>query len=355
MNVLTMEWEPPFLPAVKSPELEGRAKRRLGSVPSYLSYVASSPWVVDATLDSFQPPCFRIAPRFTKLTIFVTSAENACRYCYGGARAQLRLLGRTPAWIDAVENDLRSAELDAREKAVLEFARRLARSTPPPSRAEREGLVALGYGMEETAEIAFLVAVTCLMNRISTFVAVPADLQFEGFPSTWMGMLMRPILRPMLLKRPPNPGPLARNVGPFARVVEGLGSAPCATSLRRSLDDAFAAPGLTRRARALIFAVVARTLGNAQTEDEAKALLEAEGLARAEAETVLTHLASDRLDPVETKLLAWTRDTVRYREPAPMQRSTRALADAIGAGAAVEAVGTAALANSVVRLATLQA
>jgi hypothetical protein len=51
-------------------------------------------------------------------------------------------------------------------------------------------------------------------------------------------------------------------------------------------------------------------------------------------------------------VLAWVRDTVRY-QPGQIQARTRALAEAIGGEAALEAVGIAALANSTVRVAML--
>jgi hypothetical protein len=51
-------------------------------------------------------------------------------------------------------------------------------------------------------------------------------------------------------------------------------------------------------------------------------------------------------------LLSWARDTVNYETPV-MQKKTRVLAAEIGNTAVLEAIGTAALANAIVRLAML--
>jgi hypothetical protein len=66
----------------------------------------------------------------------------------------------------------------------------------------------------------------------------------------------------------------------------------------------------------------------------------------------LAALASPKLDARESAILSWVRETVRY-QPGQIQKRTRALADAIGMEATLEAVGVASLANATVRLAML--
>ena len=56
---------------------------------------------------------------------------------------------------------------------------------------------------------------------------------------------------------------------------------------------------LSLRARALIFAVVARALGCSSNEAEARRLLNEDGLANDEIDRILDHLASPILDEVE--------------------------------------------------------
>ena len=104
--------------------------------------------------------------------------------------------------------------------------------------------------------------------------------------------------------------------------------------------------------KALMFAVVARTLECHHSEVEARKLLTAEGWDAQEIDRALTTLQSPKLQQGEAGLLAWARDTVHY-QTGPIQQATRALCAQIGKLALLEAVGVASLANSTVRVAML--
>jgi len=127
---------------------------------------------------------------------------------------------------------------------------------------------------------------------------------------------------------------------------------PAAAVMKGALDEAFASGVLSRSVKALMFAVIARTLECRHSEDEARKLLTAEGWDAQEVERALTTLQSPKLQQGEAALLAWARDTVHY-QTGPIQQATRALRAQIGELALLEAVGVAALANSTVRVAML--
>jgi alkylhydroperoxidase family enzyme len=118
------------------------------------------------------------------------------------------------------------------------------------------------------------------------------------------------------------------------------------------LKGAFASDVLTVPTKALMFAVVARTLGCPYCEREAFKMLAQEGLGEREIETALSTLQWKGLAPQQSDLLTWTRHTVYY-ETGKIQPLTRQLGAAIGDAALLEAIGVAALANSTVRLAML--
>ena len=352
MTALGADWEKPFLPQTRDVPREAHAKKRIGGVPTLLSFVASSDWIANFVVDVISPHCYSVDGHFLRIAAFVTASENSCRHCYGNGRAALRMMGYQYDWIEKVERDVQNAQLEPREIAVLDFTRQLARSSPRPAVAERRRLAELGYSAAETAELAYIVASNCSNNRIATFLAVPPDEKLEALPASFMGRLMRPLIGRAFARVAPHPGVSTPRAGLFSRTVEALGNVPCALTLRRTIDGAFAAPGLSRRARALIFAVVARTIGCRVCEDDARVLLAEGGLDASEADAILTNLASPRLDAAEAALVPWARDTVRY-QAAPMQRRTRALMELLGPQAALEAVGTASLANAVLRIAML--
>src|ERR1700749_3915539 len=61
-----------------------------------------------------------------ELIVGGTSAENHCLYCVVAHGAIARIRSRNPRIADQVATDWRSAELDARQRAVLEVAVKLA-------------------------------------------------------------------------------------------------------------------------------------------------------------------------------------------------------------------------------------
>jgi hypothetical protein len=107
---------------------------------------------------------------------------------------------------------------------------------------------------------------------------------------------------------------------------------------------------LKPRTKALIFGVIGRGMGCTFTQAVAREIAEAHGLEGSRFDEALAHLSAPGLDLVENALLGEARHTIRYR-PAELQRRARKLLDQISVPQFVDFVGTAALANSVTRLA----
>jgi alkylhydroperoxidase family enzyme len=287
------------------------------------------------------------------LIFLVVSQENSCRYCYGAARAHLRILGYSDRVITHIERELQLAELDAKDQRFLRFCRQLSRSNPRPAAAEREEMLAAGFTTEEVAEAAFLVAGNAFGNRLATFLATPPELVYERLGRSWIGRLLKPVLAVANRKSIAMPKDFAVPPGaPFERITRPLAGLPAAWLLHEALTSAFESPVLSRRIKVLVFAVVARMLECRYCLPEALRLLEQEGFDADEVNAILSSLASERLDAAELAILEWARETVRY-QPLAIQKRTRALFDRIGAQPTLEAVGIAALANSTVRLAML--
>jgi uncharacterized peroxidase-related enzyme len=353
--ILGAEQPQPLVVGLVPTGLEAEAKRKLGLVPKLVTYVAASPWLPRAMLDLMTLAYSHAAPVLTRLVAVVASYENACRYCYGSSRTILRMQGWSDAEIARLEHDMQLAELSEDTRAVLDFVRVLTRANPRPARDRLEALIARGYDRLAVVEIAATAAYWCFGNRVATFLAVPPEDRFEAIPDSFLGKLLRPLIVRRLRRRfalVPAPAPLGPIDVPYGGIVRALEGTHSAAACRDVLAGAFASPVLSRRAKALVFAVVARSLACGLCEGESRRVLVAEGLSPAEVDEALDHLASRALDPLEDKLVKFARDTVRYR-PDEVHERTRALCDEIGPDRTIEAVGVAALANAVVRLAML--
>src|SRR5258708_6909017 len=264
--------------------LEVEARRKLGFVPKLISFVAASPWLPRAMLDLMTLRYSHADPGLTRLVALVASYENACRYCYGASRTVLRTEGWSEAEIVRLEHDMQLAELSEDTRAVLEFVRVLTRANPRPARDRVEALVARGYERLAVVEIAATAACWCFGNRVATFLAVPPEDRFEAIPDSFLGKLLRPLIARRLRRRfalVAAPAPIGPIEVPYGRIVQALDGTPVAAACRDVLAGAFASPVLPRRAKALVFGVVARSLACGVCETESRRVLVAEGLAPA--------------------------------------------------------------------------
>ena len=350
-------WGQSILPTVSDPAWEAEVKRRCGHVSEVDRRVAASPWLRELCVSVVTYRPVAMPQSLFRIGTVVTSQENSCRYCYGANRAYLKILGYSESFIGRLEREATLAEIDDKGRAFLAFCRSLARSRPRPMKAESDALVALGFSPLAVTEMAVLIAMNCYYNRIGLLSACPPEHGFERMANGLLAPLLRPLLRMALsLHRAPQLPALdaqALAAGPFGAIVAAAAGLPAATMFRNALDRAFASPVLAPTTKALMFAVVARTLGCRTSEAEARRLAAAEGFTEPEFEAALATLRCARLPVREQALLAWARDTVHY-QVGEIQKRTAALAAGLEGAAALEAIGVAALANAVVRLAMLR-
>jgi alkylhydroperoxidase family enzyme len=175
-----------------------------------------------------------------------------------------------------------------------------------------------------------------------------------GGPFRWLLALAMPLMKKLAPGRPAEAAMdrVALAAGPFGVVLAPLAGLRAGNVMKAALDGAFESGTLSRGAKALMFAVVARTLGCPHCEAAATRLLLEDGVGQAEIDNAMATLRCPRLPQPEAGLLAWARDTVYY-EPSSIQHKTRALGAELGPTALLEAIGVASLANGTVRLAML--
>jgi alkylhydroperoxidase family enzyme len=190
------------------------------------------------------------------------------------------------------------------------------------------------------------------MNRLMTVPAIPVA-SVERVAQHWALGWVAPFARLVMRRRWRRGGvtvlPVGLANGPWSAIVRALDGLPAARGLRSSIDEALASEVLPRRAKALVFAVVARGLDCGWACEEAMRLLEETGLTPGQIESILMHLGSAELDPVESAIVTFARGTIRGR-PMQLQQHCRALFQQLRPEQVAEAIGTSALANAICRL-----
>ena len=348
-----MEWGKPILPRVKDPEWEAEVNAELGMVPDLMTRVSRSHWLRNACLNWERLPVKEMPVRLMDIGALVTAQENACRYCYGVARSQMRLFGYSEKMISNIEREMQLAELDEKDHSFIQFCRNLARSNPRPAKADRDNLIRLGFSELAVAEMAFLITNHCFYNRVATFISCPPMYKLEKLAGSVLGRILRPLfarkIRGLTLTKI---DPLSGELESFPGVVKALSGLPAAALLNEALNGVFSSNVLSQELKILMFAVVARSLECDFCQAETRNMSLAQGLTESEFDSCLSSLTSPRLNEQESKILAWTRETVQF-QTGPIQKRIRELAQEIDEEVLLEAIGVAALANTTVRLAML--
>ena len=346
-------WENCLIDPRRDRALETYARRKTGVPFPTVRYFIPVPWLARAIVDLH--PEFGLLMHLDlhqmDIIALVVSQENSCRFCYAAVRMLLWAQGMSEARIQHIEQTLSQADLAPKTTAAIAFGRRQSRVGPQGAQEARQILRDAGFSDEEMKEVAFVVGVTDFLNRLNTIPAIPAHT-LERIPEQFHMRLLRPLIKRIVerkrfggraapLERPPT--------HPYAGLVKAYAGSPIALALRRTTEEMWESPILTRRCKLLMLAVIARGLDCQVCATEIEEALQQEGVDEPVLVQVLTHLDAPELDDVERVLVRFARETIWY-EPAALQRRTRALCDRLSESQLIESIGVASLANGLCRM-----
>ncbi|MGZ6827563.1 MAG: peroxidase-related enzyme [Mycobacteriales bacterium] len=117
----------------------------------------------DALMDK-ETPGLTKADR--ELVVVATSAENSCLYCVVAHGAIARIRSRNPRLADQVAVDWRKAELDDRQRAVLDVAVRFAVQPWTVTPDLLQGLTAHGLTEDDVWDVGSISAFFAMSNRL---------------------------------------------------------------------------------------------------------------------------------------------------------------------------------------------
>lgn len=164
---------------------------RSGFVPNIFLSLARRPeeWRAffayhDALMDKESPA---LTKGDRELIVVATSAENHCLYCVVAHGAIARIRARNPRIADQVATDWRKAELDTRQRAVVELAVRLAVEPWKVTRAELEALRDHGLSDDDIWDVGSIAAFFAMSNRLVHLTTTMPNDEFY-----LMGRLPRP-------------------------------------------------------------------------------------------------------------------------------------------------------------------
>jgi uncharacterized peroxidase-related enzyme len=113
-----------------------------------------------------------------EMIVVATSAANHCQYCVVAHGAILRIRAKNPLVADQVAVNYRKADIPPREKAMLDFAMKVALESHALDDADLEALGRHGFTDEDAWDIAAIAAFFALSNRMANFSGMRPNDEF---------------------------------------------------------------------------------------------------------------------------------------------------------------------------------
>ena len=113
-----------------------------------------------------------------EMIVVATSGLNHCLYCVVAHGAVLRIRAKNPRVADQLATNHRKAEITARQRAMLDFAVKLAVSGEEVEDADVEALRGHGFDDEAIWDIGAITAFFAMSNRLVHLTGTPPNEPF---------------------------------------------------------------------------------------------------------------------------------------------------------------------------------
>ncbi len=113
-----------------------------------------------------------------EMIIVATSSHNQCVYCVVAHGAILRIREKNPLIADQVATNYRKADITSRQKAMLDFSLKMAEASHNVSDTDLAILRKHEFSKEDIWDIAAIVALFSLSNRMANFAGIRPNDEF---------------------------------------------------------------------------------------------------------------------------------------------------------------------------------
>ena len=115
-----------------------------------------------------------------EMIVVTTSAMNQCQYCVVAHGAILRIRAKNPLIADQVAANYRKADITPRQRAMLDFAVKVAFAAHEVAEADFATLKSHGFSEEDGWDIAAIAAFFAMSNRLANAAAMRPNDEFYG-------------------------------------------------------------------------------------------------------------------------------------------------------------------------------
>jgi len=160
-----------------------RAQEKAGFIPNVFLMLAHRPDEFRAFMayhDALMDKEGGLTKAEREMIVVATSAANQCQYCVVAHGAILRVRARNPLIADQVAANYRKADVTPRQRAMLDFAMKVARRAEEVDEADSAALRGHGFGDEEVWDIAAIAAFFAMSNRLANAIDLQPNREFQG-------------------------------------------------------------------------------------------------------------------------------------------------------------------------------
>jgi len=113
-----------------------------------------------------------------EMIVVATSGANGCLYCVVAHGAILRIRAKDPRVADQVAINYRKADITPRQKAMLDFAMKVALASHTVGEADFEALRAHGFSDMDAWDIGAIAAFFAMSNRLANMTSMRPNDEF---------------------------------------------------------------------------------------------------------------------------------------------------------------------------------
>ena len=147
-----------------------KCREKLGFVPNVLRAYAFDNTKLQAFIDMVDDLMLGdsgLSKLEREMIAVAVSAVNHCHYCLTAHGAAVRQRGKDPELGELIAQNYRAAHLDARQKAMLDFAVKLTEHPDKIEEADREALRHAGFSDRDIWDIAAIAGFYNMSNRLA--------------------------------------------------------------------------------------------------------------------------------------------------------------------------------------------
>ena len=113
-----------------------------------------------------------------EMIVVATSAANQCQYCVIAHGAILRIRAKNPLIADQIAVNYRKADITPRQRAMLDFAMKVATEAHRISETDFVALASHGFSDDDIWDIAAIAAFFALSNRMANVTGMRPNDEF---------------------------------------------------------------------------------------------------------------------------------------------------------------------------------